>query len=170
MADRPDPYIERLESSYTLGGKVKVDVDDFLGLVEVGNRTYPGGADEGARLWESALSLFQGDYLEEYPYQEWTNSERERLRSIFLEVAGRLARHHLERGDLERAVETCHTLLERDRCWEEAYRILMEVHLRNRRSFLAARTYEQCCQALEEELGVSPSEETQALYRRVSHG
>ncbi|MBI3928401.1 MAG: hypothetical protein HY319_22860 [Armatimonadetes bacterium] len=76
----------------------------------------------------------------------------------------------VERGDLERAVETSHAILERDRCWEEAYRILMEVHLRNRRSFLAVRIYEQCSQALEEDLGVIPSEETRALYDRISDG
>lgn len=151
--------IERREEVYTfLSREVHYDVAEFERLIQLGQRE-----SDPAPFWEHALKLYQGDFLEDYPYLEWCAPHRERLRQLYLETAERLANFYLDREQYEPATELAHAMLARDRCWEEAYRILMRAHLGCERNFMAARVYDQCSEVLREELGVPPSDETEAL-------
>jgi DNA-binding SARP family transcriptional activator len=151
--------LERREDRYSLPwtDAISVDVRDFEQALE----------RESPELWQRALGLYRGDYLEDFPYAEWAQPTRERLRALYVRTAERLARWHLEQGHEEQALELAHSILQRDRCWEGAYQLLMSCHLRSGRSVQAARIYDQCAEALKDELGVEPSEETEALYQRA---
>lgn len=159
--------LQRRGSAYILetGPTVEIDAEEMQRLVSLGNGQ--GGHEASLGLWKRALDLYHGDYLEEYPYHDWAESERERLRRLFLETGERLAVAALQAGDLALATDTAHAILERDRCWEEAWRLLMRIHARQGRAFLGIRCYEECCRVLEEELGVEPSPETTALYEAI---
>lgn len=151
--------IERREEVYSFTLQdVQYEVKEFERLVALGNAE----SDPGP-FWESALKLYKGDFLEDYPYLEWCAPHRERLRQLYLETAERLAHLHLDQEKFEAASDLAHDMLKRDRCWEEAYRILMRSHLSSERSFLAARVYDQCAEVLQSELGVPPSDETEEL-------
>lgn len=69
--------------------------------------------------------MYQGDYLEESPYEDWCVEERERLQVLYLRVSERVAQMFARRGDCEASIEVCGKLLAKDNCWEEAYRLLM---------------------------------------------
>ncbi len=63
------------------------DADAFEGAVKKGKSLYHEGEDRAAaRCFETALSLYRGDYLEEYLYEDWAAEERSRLRSLYLET------------------------------------------------------------------------------------
>ena len=51
---------------------------------------------------------------------------------------------------------------------ESGYRRLMRMHVRNGDRGEAVRAYMECKRLLEAELGVAPSEETEALYREIA--
>jgi DNA-binding SARP family transcriptional activator len=65
--------------------------------------------------------------------------------------------------DFDGAVALAERMLARDKCWEGAWRIMIEARREQGRPALAARALEQCAQALQDELGVQPSPETRAL-------
>lgn len=151
--------IERRGTAYALcrDPEIEIDVDEMERLIGLGNQ------ESRPDLWQRALNLYQADFLEDLPYAEWAEAERDRLRALYVDTAERLARHAFIQGDDETALHLAHTILARDRCWEEAWRIVMRVHQRQGRAFLAVRAYEDCVAALEDELGVEPSDETRAL-------
>ncbi|MBM3464821.1 MAG: transcriptional regulator, partial [Armatimonadetes bacterium] len=124
-------------------------------------------ASKARTLWRRAVELYRGDFLEDYPYAEFAAGERERLRACWVRAAEHLAHAAEAAGDDDEALALAHAILARDRCWEEAWRVLMRVHARQSRAFMAARVYEECSQALDEDLGVLPSDETEELYARL---
>ena len=76
----------------------------------------------------------------------------------------RLALHYLHRGQLRESVECCYRVLEKDRCHEDSYRLLMRCYSRMGQLSSAVRQYRMCEQILEQEYGTSPSPETRSLY------
>jgi DNA-binding SARP family transcriptional activator len=155
----PARWIERRGSAYMLRAddRLAVDADEFERLA-----SRSGDDERGADFWRRAVALYRGDYLEELPYSDWAQDERERLRAMFFATCERLARFALAH-DPDEAVQVAHAMLARDRCSEEAWRLLIASHLALGREFLARRAFEQCAQTLQDELGVEPSAATRGL-------
>jgi two-component SAPR family response regulator len=153
-------FVVRRGSVYGLNpaARVVVDVDDFQRLAT---------SDEVASL-RQALALYQDDYLPESLYEDWSAAERQRLRHLYLTTAERLARHLLQAEVWDEAIEVCHTILARDRCWEAAYRLLMQAYATQGNRTLLHSTYQRCAATLEAEIGVEPSPSTQALFERLA--
>ncbi|MBS2037844.1 hypothetical protein JST97_22860 [bacterium] len=145
--------------------ELTLDLVEFERFVELGGQaTEPEAA---AHLWQRALDLVRGDYLQEFPYADWAAASRERWKQQYLETASRLAAYFWSQQRGEQVVQIAHLMLQRDRCWEEGYQWLMRSHLQQGRLAQAARVYDQCRQALEEDLGVEPSEATEELYAQA---
>lgn len=168
-ANAPSAFILREGTLYGLRGEADVvlDVEHFERAVAAGDALW--GRDAGAAVtqYQTALSLYQGEYLQEYPYAEWCSEERERLRGLYLRAAERVARALADRGAWAEVVEVCEAMLARDNCWEEAYRLLMTAQARLGNRSQALRTYQRCVEALLAELDVEPSEETRRVYASV---
>ena len=117
-----------------------------------------------------AESLYQGDYLQEDLYEDWPTAQRERLRRTYCDLADRLSEHYIRNGEYNAAISLCHRVLARDNCHEPAHRRLMRCYLAQGQRHLAVRQYLTCVQVLQEELGLEPSQETDALYRSIAQG
>lgn len=115
---------------------------------------------------EEAVALYQGDYLEGI-YEDWCAVERERLRERYLSALERLARLHIDRRDLQRAIDLYQRLLAQDPYREVIHRELMRCYYRQGDRASAIRQYQTCARLLREELGLSPSPETEALYLQI---
>ena len=142
-----------------------LDLIEFERFVELGQQSQD--PQEAAPLLQRALDLVRGDYLQEYPYADWAAASRERWKQQYLDTASRLAGYFSQQQRPEQVTEIAHLMLQRDRCWEEGYQWLMRTHLDQGRLAQAARVYDQCRQALEEDLGVEPNEATEELYARA---
>jgi DNA-binding SARP family transcriptional activator len=116
---------------------------------------------------QSAINLYRGDYLEEDRYADWAMAERERLRELYFTLLTRLAEAYARQGRYRRAVATCREVLASDRCREGIWCQLMLYHYHAGDQALALRAYEECRQALAEELDVEPLPATRALYEQV---
>ncbi|MEW6282429.1 MAG: BTAD domain-containing putative transcriptional regulator, partial [Candidatus Eremiobacterota bacterium] len=163
----PARSIERRDEAYRLAlEEVSLDLAEFERLLDEAGHA---PAAEAKRLRRRAIELYRGDLVEDYPYADWAGSERERLKGRLLEAAWSVAEEALEAGEAESAAQAAQAMLERDPCCEEAYRILMRLHLARDHAYLATRVYEQCRQKLREELGVEPSPETQRLAAQAGH-
>ncbi len=163
-------YVLRQGSSYglNLASGYWLDADEFESLVSRGLALAGKGQPEAATgALRRALDLYQGDFLEDAPYEDWATEERERLQVLYLRAAETLAQQAVREGDYESAILLCDRILARDHCWEEAFRLLMFSYYRLGNRSMALRTYDKCVQNLEAELGIKPMPATLQLYERI---
>ena len=163
----PSAYVQRVNSLYSPrpGADLWLDVDDFERLIAAGDRLFTHDPLAGKEHYRRALALYQGEYLQEYPYADWCSEERERLLALYLRTADRLACALVDQEHWEEAIAICQAILARDNCWEGAYRLLMIAYTQLGNRAQAHRTYRRCVETLRAELGVSPSPETEQVYR-----
>ena len=140
------------------------DVEAFEGLLDQANRSPV--TEQKRELLEAALSLYKGDYLEDV-YADWCSLERERLRERHLDALESLAGLYARQGTLQRAIETYENLVVQDPYRELAHRELMRCHFRLGNRVAAIRQYQSCLQILREDLGLSPTAETEELYLQI---
>ncbi len=116
-----------------------------------------------------ALGAYENQLLPDF-YDEWVTAERERLHTIFERQVGNLL-------DLLRSGQRWAEMLTWAERWialsyspEPAFRALMVAQdaLGNRSQ--VAVVFERCVAALKKDLAVEPSEQTRALFERLSHG
>jgi ATP/maltotriose-dependent transcriptional regulator MalT/DNA-binding SARP family transcriptional activator len=167
--DGPD-FILRDGDRYRLdlSQGVIVDAQEFERLVHLAQSFAASNPDQAIDLYESALAMYRGDYLEDNLYAEWAAEERDRLTMVYLSSVERLSKLLMAREDYERAMRWANTLLAKDPLWEEGYVLLMQCHWKRGNRALAVRVYERCRRRLQEELGISPSPRTNAIFDEVS--
>lgn len=148
-----------------------LDFQEFEKHVQAGRRLEIAEQPAQAMTeYSIAEGLYQGDFLEEDLYEDWATLLREHLRNLYLDIANRLSEHYIRQGEYAAVIALCQKILAKDNCYEEAYRRLMRCYLAQRQRHLAVRHYQTCVQALKEELDLPPSEDTVALYRRITSG
>ncbi|MBI9050539.1 MAG: hypothetical protein JEZ00_14045 [Anaerolineaceae bacterium] len=153
-------FIIRRDNSYRLNpaAKIRLDVDDFSVL---------SVSDEIDDMKE-ALSIYQGDYLNEVLDDYKINEMREHLRETYLATAMKLSNKYIDLDQWEEAVKICHDILTIDRCNEPAFRMLMNYHTARGNRANVQAVYQRCCSTLREELDVEPSSETRLLWEALT--
>ena len=129
-----------------------------------------GDLAEAIREYSRAEALYQGDFLKEDLYEDWTNAQRTYLQSLYLDLVDCLSHAYVQQGKHAAAIKLCQKILSRDDCHEEIHRRLIECYLAQGQRSLAIRQYQHCVKALRNELDVAPSPETQALYQQIVNG
>ena len=114
-----------------------------------------------------AVALVQGPYLSEVD-SHWAAEERERLGQMYGSALEDLAHLYLDSNQIERCLSICQLGLAQNRYNEMLYQVEMRAYaaLGDRASI--ARLYQASKVALEEDLGISPSQELEALYRELT--
>lgn len=152
---------------YGLNPKAVIEVDTahFQEWIQVGlNET---DSKKVSHFLDRGLTLYQGDYLPDRRYDDWCISKRESLLVYFLRGAEKMAQLMVREENYEAAIYWCEKIIERDRTWEEAYRLLMYCYYRKNNRPQAMRWFQKCVEVLQEELGVSPLEPTQHMYEMI---
>lgn len=172
--DRPDgaPPAYLVQQGDTCGlnpaSDLQVDAVDFAAAVEEGQLAAQRGQRQAAMAaLKRAISFYGGPYLPDNMYEDWTVVERERLALLFNEAAMSLGGMLLEEGQSHDAIGLAWRVLEHDRAYEDAYRLLMRAHAALGERSTALRLYARCVSVLHEELGVEPLPETTALYNAL---
>ena len=118
------------------------------------------------KLLQDTVQLYQGPLLEGW-YQDWCLLERERLQSMYLAMLDKLMSYCETRHDYETGLLYGMRIICYDRARERTHRRMMRLFYLLGDRAEALRQYERCAAALEEELGISPSKSTQALFRQI---
>src|SRR5918911_255844 len=163
-------YVFLEDGYYRLSPSVRVttDVNDFDKRYERGRQLEKERRmREAAIEYEKASELYRGDYLIEDLYEDWTMVERERLANAYIDILGRLAVHYMEVGQHQESIRVCYRVLEKDRCHEDSYRLLMQCYTCLGLRARALHQYRMCEQILGQEYGTSPSPETRSLYLKL---
>lgn len=115
---------------------------------------------------ETTLGLYRGELLEGF-YKDWALRERERLRTVYLKSLIYLLQYYGFHRAYETAISYGQQILDLDPLREEIHREIMRLYLGNGQRALAIRQYEICQATLDQELGIAPMEDTQALHRQI---
>lgn len=148
-------------------------LEQVLGARKVGAAALSG--DQAAQLQE-LLDLYQGDFLADSaiydapPFEEWLISERERLRQLASQALYHLSIYYTSTASYHAGIAATERLLALTPWQEEAHRQLMRLLALDGRRSAALAQYETCCRQLDEELGVSPTVETTALFEQIRRG
>lgn len=166
---RSNPYyIIRRGTTYQLNPTAGwvLDANRFEMAIEQGLEA--GDVVQAIKLLEEGLLIYEGDYMPERRYEDWCIEERERLQVLFMRGAERLSCHYVAMNTFDKAIRWAESIVAKDRCWEEAYRILIACHLQMNNRNQALRWYNKCRKALEEELGIEPMKDIRELVQDIS--
>jgi len=145
---------------------IRWDADAFLDAVEKARDTANKGKYKDAiEAYHKAWDIYQGDYLEEYLYDDWLIGERERLRELWLQSCRELAEILEIEKDYQEAVRVLKHAIRKEPYQEELYRRLINNLLLNGRKDEAIKEYRACYKMLEVEFGIEPAEETRKLLK-----
>ena len=134
------------------------------------------GDPSGLAQLQQAATLYQGELLaglslkDAFPFDEWLIVQREQLQHQALTVLSQLAAAQEVRGELPLAHQAASQQLQLAPWLESAHRQLMRIYAQQGQRTTALAQFESCEQILEQELGVSPSDETFQLWRRIRDG
>lgn len=164
------PVILFEDGAYGLEPNLQVwlDVEEFERCAKAGQQFESRDQLRAAVAeYETAVSLYQGDFLEQNPYDEWTVLDRERLRIAYLDTLDRLSHVYFHQERYAACIRVCQLIVARDRCREDAHCLLMRSYSRQGQYHLAFRQYQICVEALRLELDVEPAPETTQLYEAI---
>ena len=117
--------------------------------------------------YQKAVDLVQGPYLNEVDAL-WAEEERQRLGQMYLSALEELARLYLDTNQLEECLSICQLAIAQDRYNEVIYQVEMRAYAAQGDRASIVREYQACKTALEQDLGLLPSQETESIYRELT--
>lgn len=155
------PLIEATNGRLRLHPQVWVDVHDLLAW---SRRQLDGvGADDTGDIDHVRLS---GDLLPDW-YEDWVVLERERLREVHVRALEAYCDRVTNAGAFHRATEAALAAIGDDPLRESAHRCLIRVHLAEGNEAEALRCYRLFRDRLNDEIGLRPSPQMEALVAGV---
>jgi predicted ATPase len=143
---------------------IHLDVAEFeseLALAETASRQNDPNVMLAAL--EQAIALYTGDLLPSC-YDTWITAEREAFRQHYLGALRQVIHSFDAQRRHAQAIGYARRLIAHDPLDEATYRGLMRLLAAVGDRAGAARAYQECVAALQRELGIAPSQETQEAY------
>jgi DNA-binding SARP family transcriptional activator len=146
-----------------------IDRNEFLAVLAEARLARRAEQPERAMAaYHKAIQLYRGPLFEDDGAAEWYLPEQRHLKELFVQALGYVAEIHFERGELNDAVRFGQLAASTDPCCESIHRVLMRCYASQHQQQLVSRQYRVCVDALHDELGVSPSEDTAQLFRELT--
>ena len=120
--------------------------------------------------WETALSLYRGDFLEDVEVGDWSLLQREALRRRYLKALLIVGHARFVHEHYIRAASAFLQLLGHDSYHETAHRELMRCYARMGERGKALQHYQGLFAQMRTELGFAPDTATTDLYERLRRG
>ena len=116
-----------------------------------------------------AISLYRGDYLPRQSGEVWVVSTAAYLHNLFVSAAQEAVELVIQQGRSHEAAGVCRRCLALEPCHEGFCRELMQLLAAAGDRRGAAEVYDRLSKRLFDDFGISPSEETRAVYRAAAY-
>ncbi len=169
-ASRTEPiYVQRQGITYQLDlEKVWIDVEAIEKYIALGNEALADEEDLAIKAYKAAIDLYQGMYLPNRIFEDWSSEEREKIQILILGAYVTLAELIVGENPME-SVRLAQHAIAIDATWEDAYRIQMKAYIAKGNRPHAIKAYQKCADVLEEEYGIDPLPETKALLKEIEN-
>ena len=162
--DDAKDLVEIRRKVLTLAPWAEIDLDQYLAASRDARET------KSCEAYDRALAHSTAQILPCDIYEDWTRDVRELVARNDQQLRFEAAALCLLNDDAPRAADHLHAVLSADPTNERAHRLLIELYATNGDPASAVRQYRACVNALDTELGLTPSADITALYQRVSMG
>lgn len=147
---------------------VWVDVEEFDDLAASAARCRRAQqASEAIELSQQAVELYRGDFLGQVAEADWATTERNRLRTRFVQLSIHLGELLAGRGDHGPALAAVDPVLRLEPWNEDAAVVTMRCHARTGARSMAAAAYRSCAEALQREFGIAPAVQTTRVHEQI---
>lgn len=153
--------------AFNINAPFWLDADEFEKLIAKAHRVGVNDKAAGIELYLKAIDLYEGDFLSEDLYQEWTVIPREHYRRLFLDAVKEAAVWCLEKRDCLTARTVLERGLEIDPLVEDLHILLMRTLVELGDKKAAVQYYTYSTGMLYRELGSKPSNELKRLYQQI---
>ena len=116
-----------------------------------------------------AISLYRGDYLPRQSGEVWVVSTAAYLHNLFVSAAQEAVELLIQQGRSHEAAGVCRRCLALEPCHEGFCRELLQLLAAAGDRRGAAEVYDRLSKRLFDDFGISPSEETRAVYRAAAY-
>lgn len=173
------PYLidENQQVAFDRSRPYQMDLEQFeRGVAGIGEHRGATLSPEEAAALAKAIECYRGDFLAGFhvrrapAFEEWVTLQRERLRLAAIYGLYTLSVYTYSQGDFQKSVQYTRRLLEMEPCQEEAHRQMMSLLALSGQRELALRQYQTCRHVLADTFGITPQDETTALYQRIRAG
>ncbi len=158
------------DDCYFINPNIQVETDLEKFLTHCNNGEYfwqRKNLTKMLREYQSAADCYNGEFIEENLYEEWTIAERERLKEMYLQILEKLSHYYCINGKPLTAVTLSERILRKDESREPAHRRLMFCYWRLNQRDRAIKQFQKCVKALSTELNVRPSDTTIRLFELI---
>ncbi len=162
-------YIRRSGQAYRvrIGEKGHVDIEAFSREIQTGEAAEEPKA--AMTHYKKALSIAQGDFLEEDVYEEWCAKERSRYKQLCLNALKKIIQYRENQKDYSGCIAAATSYIESDPYAEGMVRKLMKYYAWIGNRPMISKIYRQFHSLIKTELGCGVSEETRVLHEKLSH-
>ncbi len=165
---RTEPtFVIRQGVSYQLNlDAIWIDVDALEHYVIIGNEAFGDDVEICKAAYKSAIDLYQGVYLPNRIYEDWSSEEREKIQILILGAYVILAEIMLDENPLE-SVRLAQCAIAIDNTYEDAYRLQMQAYMIKGNRPQAIKAYQKCADVLDEEYGIDPLPATKKILHDI---
>lgn len=139
--------------------QIKIDVDEFERLEGVVN-----GGNPDLAIVQQLLDLYCGDYLEKESYL-WAESERERLRVLWLYYTQQTIEMLIQKKEYTKALLICQRMQALNPYSEESYFMLMKLYDLLGERYSVELQYHNLNKMLSDEYGIKPEQDIVQWYQ-----
>ena len=162
-------YVIRQGISYQLDlDKIWIDVEALEQYIIVGNEAFGKDMTTSKSAYKSAITLYQGVYLPNRIFEDWSSEEREKIQILILGAYVILAEILLNENPLE-SIRLAQCAIAIDKTWEDAYRLQMQAYIIKGNRPQAIKAYQKCADVLDEEYGIDPLPATKKLLQEIEN-
>lgn len=160
-----EPYGERFQIANLAEGYIMQISGVLLDAEEWENKlkSAPPLSRDSIQHYSELMKLYSGDYLEEYDYV-WAESERHRLKTLWLRTTYQMAEWYASDGQTEKAMEWYHEIIARQPHAEGAHFALMKIYASLDQSVLVHQQYRKLADVFREEFGEQPGAAVMEWY------
>jgi DNA-binding SARP family transcriptional activator len=163
----PSSYITRSSDAYRidLGVEGSVDIEDFTKELKLAQEKQ--NPDIVLQHYLNAVSLYQGDFLEEDLYVPWCDEERERVKEDYIYILTKIIQYYENKKDYSACIDYVGRYLKVDKYAENIYQQLMRYYAQVSNKAMVVRTFERCKENITKELDIPLSRETETLFQKL---
>ena len=144
-----------------------LDAEEFENKVQQAASLKQSNPEQGEELLFQAIELYQGEYLPESYYSQWTIPVRNYYHTLYLQLVLDLVELLEARSDSAKVISVCEQALLSHPYEEDIHRHYLQALIKEGRVKQAQNHYAYTSRKFYQELGIKPSPDLQKILQRA---